>query len=306
MGALPTINEHPARTYPPRTRENAQRADLTVAFAVDFNSAGERLTRKAAGDKYLAIALETPAVVAARVLYRTLRERNARALNIAGNAIVTLEKHGWTQARANRHLFETLKLCHEHWPIHSIRSGGQTGIDLAGLIAGHALGIEVAALLPKGFIQRHPDNVDRAHTQADVLAQIEEGVEALLQAREAPPPQTAQETARGSVRVVSKRAGGVKPERHETVIDADRTNPVLGNPFHLKDWKDPVARQAVIDRYAEEVLKPDLARQGPITVVLNALRSRVAAGEHLALACWCAPLPCHCDHLKEYIETAGN
>ena len=51
------VRETVSPKYHDRTVMNAREADLTVAFAVDFSTAGEKLTREAAGDRYLAIGL---------------------------------------------------------------------------------------------------------------------------------------------------------------------------------------------------------------------------------------------------------
>ncbi len=40
---------------------------------------------------------------------------------------------------------------------------------------------------------------------------------------------------KGSVRVVSKRRGGAAPDPGETVIDIDRTNPILGEPAYFEE-----------------------------------------------------------------------
>ena len=292
------VNEHASGSYPPRTRENASKAALTAAFAVDFDTHGERLTRRAAGARYVAISLDLAPIEAARLLYAALRRLQARTLNVAGNSLATLIAHGWTQARADKFVFEVLSLCTKHWTLESIRSGGQTGIDLAGVTAACALGIPAIALLPKGFLQRGADNKDFTQDAQSIRRQIEAGVDRLkcndLQ-------EDGQDAPSGSIQVVSKRAGGVKPAANQTVINADRTNPVLGNPFHLRDWRNPAGRHNVIERYRKEVLLPDLAAQGAIYQALEAIKARVQAGEHIALACWCAPLPCHADHLKAYI-----
>lgn len=297
-GALEVL-EHASGSYPPRTRENAAKADLTVAFAVDFSSAGEKLTKKAAGMRYVAVSLDLETVEAARVLYVALRRLQAVTLNVAGNSLPTLLAHGWTQARADQFVFDVLARCTRHWKLDAIRSGGQTGIDLAGVTAACALGIPAIALLPKGFLQRDVEGKDFTQDAQSVRRQIESGVERLTGGCL---PQPDREPLAGSIQVVSKRAGGVKPSATQVVISADRTNPVLGNPFHLRDWRDPLARQAVIERYRNEVLLPDLVAKGPIYHTLECIKARVKAGEHIALACWCAPLPCHADHLKAYIE----
>lgn len=70
------ILEHASPSYAPRTAVNAKTADATLAFAVDFNSAGERLTRRVAEGRYLAVPLsrEPEAVLTqARNVFRFLR-----------------------------------------------------------------------------------------------------------------------------------------------------------------------------------------------------------------------------------------
>lgn len=149
--ALLTVQEHTSSSYAPRTYANALNADLTVAFAVDFTTAGERLTHKAAQARYHAIPLAGEPIVAARSLYRAMRLHNARTLNIAGNGIYTLSQVGsWSQ-----------------------ESVSQTGVDIAGVAAAHALGLDALALLPRGYRQRHTDKRDREHSQTEIRAQIE-------------------------------------------------------------------------------------------------------------------------------------
>lgn len=107
------ILEHASPSYAPRTAVNAKTADATLAFAVDFNSAGERLTRRVAEGRYLAVPLsrEPEAVLTqARNVFRFLRAGGYRALNIAGNSIATLSKQGWGQADVDQ--FVPLSLIH--------------------------------------------------------------------------------------------------------------------------------------------------------------------------------------------------
>lgn len=156
------ISEHASSHYAPRTWVNATSASLTVAFAMDFSSAGEKLTHKAAGGKYVALDLLWPALVSAKVLYQAMRHHGT-TLNIAGNGLHTLSKHGWRQEAVDRHVFNVLKLCHQHLPISSIRSGGQTGVDEAGLISAMALNIPATALLPRGYRQRSAMGIDMSN-----------------------------------------------------------------------------------------------------------------------------------------------
>ena len=167
-----TIVEHSSSSYGPRTFHNANYAGLTVAIAADFTTAGERLTHKAAKDKYVAIPINTQPIEAARKLYHALKKHNTRILNVAGNGIYTLAQHGWEQYEVNDLVYSILAKVHQYWKIDEVVSGGQTGVDIAGIIAATALGIKATATLPKGFIQRADDKVDRQHTRE----QIEERV----------------------------------------------------------------------------------------------------------------------------------
>jgi hypothetical protein len=106
----------------------------------------------------------------------------------------------------------------------------------------------------------------------------------------------------GTIRVVSKRSGGVKAAAGEVIIDADRKNPILGNRHVLSDHRDPEERAKVIHAHASLDLTPDILDGGPIFKALHAIAGRVQAGERIALACWCAPMPCHCDAYVKAVE----
>jgi DNA helicase-2/ATP-dependent DNA helicase PcrA len=98
----------------------------------------------------------------------------------------------------------------------------------------------------------------------------------------------------GGVRVVSKRRGGVTESAGETVIDGDRSHPVLGNRHFLKNHEDADERRQVIAAYDKD-FQADLAKRGPMFQAVMALAERVRAGERIALRCWCAPHDCHLD-----------
>lgn len=169
------VREHSSGYFSPRTYFNVSSAGLTVAFAVNFETAGEKLTRKAAGDNYLAIPLGEDPLVAARALYRELKNRGAKVLNVAGNGIYTLIPKGWTQEGINAYLFTVIGKVQQHWPLEKIVSGGQTGADLAGVTVAYALGIRAVATLPKGFLQRGPDNKNVFQSEMAIRNQIDEG-----------------------------------------------------------------------------------------------------------------------------------
>lgn len=175
-----TINEHKSASYAPRTYHNSSVADLTLAVAVDFNTAGEKLTHKAAGEKYLPISYYTDATGAARQLYRHCKRLNVKTLNIAGNGIYTFFNQGIDQVDINQKLYEILSLVHKHWHIEHIVSGGQTGVDTAGAVVACALGIPCTLTLPKRLKMRFADGVDVSVPEEQIRADINGFVKRLL------------------------------------------------------------------------------------------------------------------------------
>ncbi len=159
------IVEHKSTSYAPRTYHNASMADITIALAVDYETAGEKLTHKAAGDNYVKLPLSTDYLQLARHLYGHMRQIDARIINVAGNGIYTLNKHGWTQIQVNRVVYDILNLVNNFWKIDKIVSGGQTGVDIAGGVAAYKLGIDCEMTLPKGFKQRYFNGKDYEHTE---------------------------------------------------------------------------------------------------------------------------------------------
>jgi hypothetical protein len=170
-----TILEHTSSSYAPRTYANAAKGDVTIAIAVDYNTAGERLTHKAAGDKYLKLDPTLPWIENARLLFKRLAQNGSNApktINVAGNGIYTLHKK-MSQEEANLYVYNILAQVSEYYPIKEIVSGGQTGIDLAGGVAGYVLDIQTTMLLPKGFKQRFKDGIDIVQTEQDVRNQVQ-------------------------------------------------------------------------------------------------------------------------------------
>lgn len=174
------IREHKSASYAPRTYHNATTADLTVAFATDFTTAGEKLTKKAADGKYVAIDLSIDSIDAARQLYKACRKFDVKILNVAGNGIYTLSKSGWTQQSLNHHIYDILNLVYQHWPIKIIISGGQTGVDLAGGIAAKFINIPCTMTYPKGFKLRFEDGKD-VEWSKDKITNLVENYVSLLQ-----------------------------------------------------------------------------------------------------------------------------
>lgn len=175
-----SILEHHSPEYPGRTIQNVNAADVTVGFAVDFSTAGERLTAKSAGQKFVPIDFDIDEIDAARILYRHMRAMEASTLNVAGNSVFTLSRKGFSQEFANQWVWHVIRQVHQHRPIAHIYSGGQTGIDLAGAVAGVILGIPTTVTLPAKFRQRHSDNRDYFHTEEEIRHQIIEGADELI------------------------------------------------------------------------------------------------------------------------------
>lgn len=175
-----TVNEHTSASYSPRTYHNASQG-CTLAIAVDFTTAGEKLTHKAAKGKIVQINYfnTLDKLSPARAVYSMLKKHDCHVLNIAGNGIYTLQKKGVTQEQANQYVFDIISLVHHHWPITKIVSGGQTGMDIAGLVAGCALDIETVGTWPKGLIMRFEDGKDVSMTEEKIKAIVYNGVREL-------------------------------------------------------------------------------------------------------------------------------
>lgn len=174
------LTQHTSARFGPRTFANAYAADLTVAIAVDFSTSGEKLTKKAAGDRFVELDYRNPWLDNARTLYRTIGMHRATKLNIAGNGIYTFVKYDFYQSEINQYLYNLLAKVHAHRRIEHIRSGGQTGMDWAGLVAAVKLGIDCEGHFPNGFRQRDIDNNDMYTNEADLRDRIAIDVDQLV------------------------------------------------------------------------------------------------------------------------------
>jgi hypothetical protein len=282
------ITEHPSPQYPPRTYENARVADLTVAIALDFDTAGERLTKRAAGDRYTFISLNTDDNVAADKLARKLREFNVRTLNVAGNGIYSLAAKGWTQERLNAYVFNVLRLASKNSTLKEVISGGQTGADIAGVTAAHVLGLDTEVRLPKGFIQRGLNNQDRPHTREEIQNQIEQGaariqseldeIEKIFKRLSLPTPSAPQRLPRlfNIKRDKDIPSGAVYIGRGTWRGQKS----LCGNPFAIGDDGN---RNEVCDKFEEWA-----PTQPEVMAAIESLRGQ-------NLACYCAPYRCHGD-----------
>ncbi|MEX3983995.1 DUF4326 domain-containing protein [Paraburkholderia sp. EG287A] len=168
------LQAHPDYSYVPRTKDNAHMAAVTVAFAVDFNTAGERLTKREAGPRYIGIPFGSDVAAAADALAAFIVKRGGSTLNVAGNGIYTMAEHGVNQARCNTWVRDVLALVVARVKLTLIRSGGQTGIDQAGLVAALALGVPALGYYPKTFRRRNAQGQEISATVDAIRAELEE------------------------------------------------------------------------------------------------------------------------------------
>lgn len=157
------FQEHVQTGYAMRTLDNARLSDLTIAFAIDFNTPGEILTRKAAYGKYLGIEFDlllTDINKAASTILKEMEKRKVSVLNVAGNGIYSL-KHLCTQEFIDGRLlllFSIIILNYGNY--FDIRSGGQTGLDEAALKAGDFLNMPTTCLAPRHWMFRNINGRD--------------------------------------------------------------------------------------------------------------------------------------------------
>ena len=153
------ITEHTG-DYSSRTQANARLSSVTLALAENFETRGEKATRSAAGTKYLPIVLgnnRTAQEIGEEVL-EALRRKNRGFvqknvhLNVAGNGIYDLSQ---SQEHYDQLLTDVLKYLLENGVTFAeVRSGGQTGIDEAGIKAAQNLGLNWTILAPRGYKYR--------------------------------------------------------------------------------------------------------------------------------------------------------
>lgn len=106
----------------------------------------------------------------------------------------------------------------------------------------------------------------------------------------------------GTIRVTNKRKGSRHiPSPGEYIVNIDRRNLILGNRHILPKKHTPEDRRTVIEAYRVD-LEADKLAKGPISQELRRIAAFVRCGANVALDCWCAPLPCHGDVIKEEIE----
>lgn len=107
------------------------------------------------------------------------------------------------------------------------------------------------------------------------------------------------------IRLISKRSGGSTPELDELVIDVDRSNPVLGNPYVLTNPDDSIERTRVIKQFQHD-FDIDCANNGPMFKECQRIAGLLTSGKRVVLRCWCSPKPCHGDIILEKVREVSG
>lgn len=170
--------------YQQRTRENAQADDIdfTIAFAVNFDTYGEKATKKfseswyigvdmpESGGKGLDLSAKAVRNAAESIISRLPEEfvgGEPFGVNLAGNGLYTLAEHGVTQEQCDEFVTRVFAALRERGlAVRSLRSGGQTGVDESAAAVGEVLGIPVTVHAPKGYLFRGADGKDRSGEEA--------------------------------------------------------------------------------------------------------------------------------------------
>ena len=146
-----TITASSSEHYKPRTIDNIEQSDVTIALASDFKSLGEKLTKKEAEsrNKYVSESIGEGSNKSAKEIAKSIFNQIKKLgidtskpldLNIAGNGIY--QEGMPSQEDVDTLITDILKELQKlGLQIKSVRSGGQTGVDEAGVKASLALGL---------------------------------------------------------------------------------------------------------------------------------------------------------------------
>ncbi len=99
------------------------------------------------------------------------------------------------------------------------------------------------------------------------------------------------------IEVVNKRRKAGSPVTWQYI---GRPNP-LGNPYKIGVGIDSRNRSISLYRMW---LGSELKKEGSVRDEFDRLMGILKTHGELTLVCWCAPLPCHGDVLKEFLEAA--
>jgi hypothetical protein len=171
---MPIILNEFQGSYAKRTRFNCKSADFTLAIAFNFGSAGEILTFNAARPRIYQMSIEdylNSPEEEVDEFCRKYRGYLCDTLHIAGNGASTLYKF-WGlkyQMKADSLVHNILSKITQTVTIEKAYSGGQTGIDTAGVKSCLRLNIPVEVNMPQGYKIREYDGIDKSLSRQQTL-----------------------------------------------------------------------------------------------------------------------------------------
>lgn len=199
--ALPVSFSRSEGMYARRTAENAQAddVDFTLQMAVDFDTPGERLTSRCAGDSVLVVKLPLKdghldlsakgVAAAVQQIVNALPEDYVKGepfgLNVAGNSMQTLSQYGSQEDFDVFAAAVALDLKGRGVAVRSFRSGGQTGIDETAVAMGVAFGAPVTVHAPADWRFRGVGGRDVKGDEAAFKARFEKDYPAIVKKAEA-------------------------------------------------------------------------------------------------------------------------
>lgn len=147
--------------YSARTLQNIRETDVTMAFAIYPNTAGEIATKKHC------LKLNKPYLMSLigksfdiKVAFLFLNEHKPVRLNVAGNGIYTLKV---PQEVVDKFIFNTFLVLKNKGALETVKviqSGGQTGVDESAIKAAMKLGIATKIVAPKYWTFRNENGQD--------------------------------------------------------------------------------------------------------------------------------------------------
>ena len=156
--------------YRERTLRNIIESDMTIIFAADDTTAGEKLTLAGCrkyNKPFLKFALPLMDIKLVKEVINKNVPDQVNSINIAGNGLYTLQKYGYTQFSVEVEVIPILLYLFLKTKVRTVRSGGQSGIDEVGIKAGilykmskHGGDTKVIGLFPKGYRFRDINNKD--------------------------------------------------------------------------------------------------------------------------------------------------
>ena len=173
--------------YRQRTIENVQASDATLMMAIDPHSAGEMLTWRACRESkkpvlrvHISTSTSTTAIDSdaspcnrltldktSKEMAKFLTDNKVQHLNVAGNCLDKFVKHGISQSQLDDLVLAFLRDAIANTKdkevgvlLHTVRSGGQSGIDEAGAKAGAQLKLKTIVRAPTRWMFRKGNGQD--------------------------------------------------------------------------------------------------------------------------------------------------